>query len=139
MPVPAPLPEPAPRAASPAVSARTLDQTSILRGLYRFTANEATFEDCVSGARLPVAQEGANVVLESAYLRLFAGGGNDAAVLATIAGRVLPRAAPDGRVRNSLVVDGFLSLGGDACPSNAPAPLAVVPGSTAPPAPENTR
>jgi NlpE C-terminal OB domain len=106
--------------------------------LYRIAANVATFEDCVSGARLPVAQEGANVVLESAYLRLFAGGGNDP-VLATIAGRVLPRPAPNGGVRNSLVVDGFLSLGGDACPSTAPAPPAAAPGSTAPPAPENTR
>jgi uncharacterized lipoprotein NlpE involved in copper resistance len=106
--------------------------------LYRFAANVATFEDCVSGARLPVAQEGANVVLESAYLRLFAGGGNEP-VLATVAGRVLPRPAPNGAMRNSLIVDGFLSLGGDSCPSTAPAPPAALPGNTAPTPPENTR
>lgn len=106
------------------MSARTLDQTSILRGLYRFSGNLATFDDCVSGARLPVAQEGANVVLESAYLRLFARGGSEP-VLATVAGRVLPRPTPDASVRSSLIIDGFLSLGGDACPSTAPAPPAA--------------
>ena len=57
------------------------------------------------------------MVLEQAYLRLFSAGGGNPGVLATVAGRLLPRAAPEGRPqRNTLVVDGFISLGGDACP-----------------------
>ena len=57
------------------------------------------------------------MVLEQAYLRLFSAGGGNPGVLATVAGRVLPRPAPEGRPqRNTLVVDGFISLGGDACP-----------------------
>ena len=115
-----------------------------MRGLYRLTANVGTFEDCASGARLPIAQEGANVVLEEAYLRLFSGGGGNPGVLATVAGRVLPRAAPDGRPqRNALVVDGFISLGGDACPSATSAvPAAAGPNTAATaatPTLENTR
>lgn len=120
-PLPAPAavaaPAPAPRVASPESASRPAGQSAIWRGLYRFTADAATFEDCASGARLPIAQEGANVVLEQAYLRLFSAGGGNPGVLATVAGRVLPRAAPEGRPqRNTLVVDGFISLGGDACP-----------------------
>ena len=57
------------------------------------------------------------MVLEQAYLRLFSAGGGNPGVLATVAGRVLPRPAPEGRPqRNTLVVDGFISLGGEACP-----------------------
>ena len=120
-PIPAPavaaVPVPAPRAASPEFDARAASQSAIWRGLYRFTVDAATFEDCASGARLPLALEGANVVLEQAYLRLFSADGGSPGVLATVAGRVLPRAAPEGRPqRNTLVVDGFISLGGDACP-----------------------
>ena len=112
-----PTPDPVPRAASPESASQPAGQPGIWRGLYRFTADAGTFEDCASGARLPIAQEGANVVLEQAYLRLFSAGGSNPGVLATVAGRVLPRLAPEGRPqRNTLVVDGFISLGGDACP-----------------------
>jgi len=133
-PAPTSLPAPAPEAAAtpapllaavsvgPEVLPRAADPPTVFRGLYRFTANVATFEECVSGARLPVAPEGASVVLEGAYQRLFAVGGNDPAVLATVAGRVLPRPGPDGSAsRNTLVVEGFISLGGDACPPAPPA------------------
>ena len=94
-----------------------------------------------SGARLPIAQEGANVVLEQAYLRLFSAGGSNPGVLATVAGRVLPRLAPEGRPqRNTLVVDGFISLGGDACPPEVTAvAMSGRPNTNARPALENMR
>jgi hypothetical protein len=48
---------------------------------------------------------------------LFAGGGGGPAVLTAVAARVLPRPGPgEGSPRSTLVVDGFISLGGDACP-----------------------
>ena len=100
------------------------------------TDDASTFVDCSSGARLPVSKEREYFALEGAYLRLFSSGGSPA-VLATITGRALPRTSPgDSVARNTLVVDGFLSLGGDVCPSA----MAATP--AAPPAPlalENTR
>ena len=91
----APAPAPASRTASPESTSRPAGQSAIRRGLYRFAADAATFKDCASGARLPIAQEGANVVLEQAYLRLFSAGDSNPGVLATVAGRVLPRLAPE--------------------------------------------
>ena len=134
-------PAPAPRAAIAESASRLAEQTAIWRGLYRFTADTSTFEDCASGARLPIAQEGASVVLEQAYLRLFSAGGSNPGVLATVAGRVLPRPAPEGSPqRNTLVVDGFISLGGDACPPEvAAAPVTARPNTSARPALENMR
>ena len=130
-----------PRTPNPEPSSRPSDQTAIWRGLYRFAADKATFEDCASGERLPVAQEGANVVLEQAYFRLFSAGAGNPGVLATVAGRVLPRLAPDGRQqRNTLVVDGFISLGGDACPPEVTAvPVAAKPNTRERPTLENMR
>ena len=110
----------------------------MLRGLYRFSADVGTFEDCDSGARLPVAQEGSNFILEGAYLRLFSTSGNAPGVLATIDGRVLPREDPNGNRRNTVVIDRFISMGGDTCPP----PPGAAPVSSVPRAPltlENTR
>ncbi len=152
-PAPAPAPAPvqvpqvvaaatpaAPRAPAPArnATAPISTQTGIFRGLYRLTADVSTFEDCASGARLPVSRENEYFALEGAYVRLFSSGGGDPAVLATVSGRVLPRSVPENAAqRNTLVVDGFLSLGGDACPSARSAPVAATP--PAPVALENTR
>ena len=81
------------------------------------------------------------MVLEQAYLRLFSAGDGNPGVLATVAGRVLPRPAPEGRPqRNTLVVDGFISLGGDACPPEVTAVgLSARPNSNERPALENMR
>ena len=134
-------PAPAPRTASPESDSRPASQSAIWRGLYRFTADAATFEDCASGARLPIAQEGANVVLEQAYLRLFSADGGSPGVLATVAGRVLPRTALEGRLqRSTLVIDGFISLGGDACPPEVTkVAMSGRPNTSARPALENMR
>jgi len=143
LPIPAPAvaAAPMPRIASSESASRPAAQTAIRRGLYRFTTDAATFEDCANGERLPIAQEGANVVLEQAYLRLFSAGGSNPGVLATVAGRVLARPASEGRpLQNTLVVDGFISLGGDACPPEATAAPAVSrSGTSARPALENMR
>jgi hypothetical protein len=40
-----------------------------LQGLYSYMADAGFFVDCASGRRLPVAQEGDNAALESAYAR----------------------------------------------------------------------
>ncbi len=117
-----PTPPPPTAAPAPQEPPRVLDRTSAWRGLYRYAPDASTFEDCDSGARLPVSQEGANFVLELAYLRFYPASGAGPGVLATLNGRVLPRPAPNsGAPRNTLVIDSFISLGGDSCPAPASA------------------
>src|SRR5688500_15121011 len=65
-----------------------------MQGLYRYMADAASFVDCQTGKRVPVAQEGDNAALQSAYGAARSAPG--APVLATVEGRVLPRPRMDG-------------------------------------------
>lgn len=87
-----------------------------LRGLYRYMADAASFTDCATGRRLPVAQEGDNLALERAYLAARAAPG--APLLVTVQGRVLDRPRQEGTgVEPALVVDRFIAVAPSAqCP-----------------------
>ncbi|HMN45806.1 MAG TPA: META domain-containing protein [Povalibacter sp.] len=78
-----------------------------MRGLYRYMADAAQFEECLTGLKLPVAMEGDNVALQTAYATVRREPG--AAVLASVEGRIAPRPAMEGdRTVDMLVVDRFV-------------------------------
>lgn len=93
-------------------------QVRRMRGLYNYMADAAMFMDCVTGMHLPVAQLGDNLALQSAYATTRKGPG--AIALATVDGRVSPRAAgQEGLSRNELVVERFVSISPDQqCPAS---------------------
>jgi uncharacterized lipoprotein NlpE involved in copper resistance len=87
-----------------------------MHGMYRYAPEASTFQECRTGVRFPVSPEASNFVLESTYLRFFPAGSSSTGVLTAINGRVLPRAPlQGGPPRNAVVVDTFISLGGDSC------------------------
>ena len=94
-------------------------QVRRMRGLYNYMADAAMFMDCASGAHLPVAQQGNNAALQSAYVATRKAPGEIA--LATVDGRVAPRpATQEGAGRMELVVERFVSISPDQqCPSTA--------------------
>jgi len=73
-----------------------------LRGFYRYLADAAVFDECLTGRRLPVAFVGDNVALERAYLDLQQAGDLEPGepVLAELYGRIarLPPMEGDGLV-----------------------------------------
>ena len=80
-----------------------------MQGLYRYMADAASFVDCQTGKRVPVAQEGDNAALQSAYGAARSAPG--APVLATVEGRVLPRPKMDGVGEEpTLIVDRFVEI-----------------------------
>lgn len=91
-----------------------------LRGLYVYFADAASFQECLSGKRWPVAIEGAHRALEQAYLAQGEGG---RWVLATLEGRFALREAEPGLPpRETLVVERFDRLWpGETCAADMPA------------------
>ena len=65
-----------------------------LRGAYRYMADAALFEECLTGLKLPVAQEGDNAALEAAYTAKRREPGQP--ILATVDGRIALRPVMDG-------------------------------------------
>lgn len=98
-----------------------------LRGLYFYLADAASFQDCLSGGRWPVAIEGAHVVLERAYLAQGQGEGGRW-VLATLDGRFELRDPEPGLPpRETLVVERFDRLWpGETCAADMPATAALL-------------
>jgi len=85
-----------------------------MRGMYSYMADSGWYTDCLSGARMPVAQEGDNAGLEAAYskARQMAG----APMLAVIEGRVEDRLPMEGNTkRPALIVDKFVSVEPQGC------------------------
>ncbi len=87
----------------------TLDPTELsgmlLLGMMTYIADAALFEECLSGVRYPIAQEGDYLALERAYLDAQTGPG--APLLVHVTGGLAPRAAMEGPDRMSLVVENF--------------------------------
>lgn len=101
-----------------------LEPRLLLRGMYRYMADAALFEECSTGRRLPVATEADNVALERAYLEVSKAPG--APVLALVEGRIAQREPMEGPGPvATLVPERFLRLEtGGACPARfATAPL----------------
>ena len=78
----------------------------MMGGMMTYMADAAIFEDCVSGAVFPVAQEGDYLALEQAYLAERAAPG--VPLYVTLEGGVATRPAMEGPDRQMVVVDRFM-------------------------------
>jgi len=84
-----------------------LEPQLTMRGMYRYMADAALFEECRTGLKLPVATEGDNVALETAYAAARREPG--ASVLASVEGRIALRPTMEGdRQTDTLIVDKFI-------------------------------
>ncbi|MGK7294598.1 MAG: META domain-containing protein, partial [Candidatus Wenzhouxiangella sp. M2_3B_020] len=73
-----------------------------MRGMYSYLADAATFMECRTGRRMPVAQEAANIELERGYLNVDPAPAEG--LLAVITGRIVQRQPMDGSVPEPTVV-----------------------------------
>ena len=74
-----------------------------LRGMYAYLADAATFNECSTGRRFPVAFEGAQTEVERAYLEVAPSAG--APVLVSLTGRFDERPAMEGPDTDHLVIE----------------------------------
>ena len=91
-------------APTPAVSDAPSPPGKQMRGMYSYMADAGWYTDCLTGTRMPVAQEGDNAALEAAYskARQMAG----APMLAVVEGRVEDRLPMEGDTkRPTLIVE----------------------------------
>jgi len=96
----------------------TLEPTELsdvfLLGMMTYLADAALFEECLTGVRYPVAEEGDYLALERAYLDTRAEPG--APLLAHVEGGLAMRPAMEGPDRMTLIVDRFIKvLPGEVC------------------------
>ena len=86
-----------------------------LRGMYMYMADAGLFQECLTGRKLPVAQEGENAKLRSSYLKARQQPGEQ--LLVTVEGRIVLRPKMEGRgEQEMLVVDRFTSVWpGETC------------------------
>jgi len=77
-----------------------------LGGMMRYMADAASFEECLTGQRYPIAMEAAYLDLERAYLRDREAPG--AELYVHVEGALLVRPAMEGPDRRSLVVERFI-------------------------------
>ena len=87
-------------------------------GRYAYYADAATFVDCASGSRYPVAQERDSVALELAYLE--ARPEPMVALVVALEGYLASRPAMEGdRQETAVIVERFAGIRGDGeCPAN---------------------
>lgn len=84
-----------------------------MRGMYSYMADAGWYTDCLTGVRMPVAQEGDNAALERAYSK--AGQMAGAPLLAVVEGRVADRVPMEGAKRPTLIVEKFISVESQGC------------------------
>jgi copper homeostasis protein (lipoprotein) len=86
-----------------------------MRGMYRYMADAALFEECITGWRLPVSMEADNVALERGYAE--ARGTPGEPILVNLIGRVAYRPAMegDGLVRSLVPVRFVNAWPGQSC------------------------
>jgi copper homeostasis protein (lipoprotein) len=87
----------------------------LMRGMYRYMADAGIFQECLTGWRLPVALEGDNAALESAYSRTRREAGET--LLVTLQGRIAGRPRMDGAgMQRMLIPERFINLRpGETC------------------------
>ena len=87
----------------------------VMRGMYRYLADAAVFEECLTGRRFPVSMEADNVALERAYLAAQKEPGE--AILVSLEGRIAQRPAMEGGASvPSLVPERFVGVWpGESC------------------------
>ena len=79
-----------------------------MRGMFRYLADTAIFEECLTRRKHPVLMQGDYLAVEKAYLRARREPGE--AILATLQGRIVVRAGMEGPPRPSLLVERFTGL-----------------------------
>jgi copper homeostasis protein (lipoprotein) len=85
-----------------------------MRGMFRYMADAAIFEECLTRRKLPVLMQGDYLALEKTYTRTRREPG--AAILATLHGRIVERAGMEGPPKPSLLVERFEGLWpGETC------------------------
>jgi len=90
-----------------------------LLGMMTHSADTASFADCLTGARRPIAREGDYAALEKAYLAARKSPG--APLLVHVEAGLARRAAAEGPDRMSLIVERFIqALPGETCPPVRP-------------------
>lgn len=96
---------------------RPLEPRVPMRGLYIYFADAGRFTECLSGKNWPVAQEGENAALESAYSKARRQTGEE--LLVTLQGRVAMRPEMEGEGKQPmLVIDRFIGVWpGESCGS----------------------
>jgi len=87
----------------------------LLRGMYRYTADAGIFQECLTGWRLPVAQEADNATLEAAYSRARREPGEE--LLVTLEGSIANRPRMEGPgMQRALVPERFINVWpGETC------------------------
>jgi copper homeostasis protein (lipoprotein) len=95
--------------------AEPIEPRLTLRGMYRYMADAALFEECLSGRRFQVAHEADNVALERAYLETRRRPGDE--LLVSLQGRIAERPAMEGEAMVLTVVpERFLGVWpGETC------------------------
>jgi copper homeostasis protein (lipoprotein) len=98
-----------------------------MRGMFQYLADAGLFRECLTGRRMPVAQEADNAALEHAY----AGAAREpgAPLLVNLEGRIARRAPMEGKdTIDTLVVERFVKVWpGQDCKGALPAAPAPVP------------
>lgn len=85
-----------------------------MRGMFRYMADAAIFEECLTRRKLPVLMQGDYLAVEKAYTGMRRAPG--ASILATLRGRIVERAGMEGPPRPSLLVERFGGLWpGETC------------------------
>jgi len=96
----------------------------LLRGMYRYMADAGMFQECLTGWRMPVAQEADNAKLEAEYSRTRREPGE--ALLVTLEGSIVIRPRMEGPgMQRTLVPERFINVWpGETCgPRQSEAPL----------------
>ncbi len=89
-----------------AVTTQPFEPRLRMRGMYRYQADAGFFAECLTGLRLPVAQEADNAAIERAYSEARRTPGEE--VLAILEGRIVERPPMEGDgVLDMLVVEQF--------------------------------
>ena len=105
---------------SRAVRFEPIEPVLFMRGMYRYLADAALFEECLTGWRLAVSMTADNVALERAYLASGAPAGQPVLVNLEASIRLLPGMEGDAQVR-SLVPVRFINIWPGATCEQAPA------------------
>ena len=87
----------------------------LMRGIYMYMADAGLFTECLTGRKLPVAQEGDNAALERGYLKVRTQPGEP--LLVNLEGRMAMRPKMEGPgEQETLVVDRFIKVWpGETC------------------------
>ena len=97
-----------------ALSFEPVEPRLTMRGMFRYMADAANFEECLTRRRLPVLMQGDYLALERTYTRTRREPG--AAILVTLQGRIVERAGMEGPLRPSLLVGRFTGIWpGETC------------------------